>query len=117
MNPLKTGLKLRCPKCGEGALYDGLLTVREACPICGLDLRAQDAGDGPAFLVITVLGFAVVILAAMVEINFSPPLWLHAVLWIPLILIGAVVKLRYFKSVLISYQYHHKIGFDDEPRA
>jgi len=47
-------------------------------------------------------------LAALVEINFSPPLWLHLVLWTPLILIGAVVMLRPLKAGLIALQYRYR---------
>ena len=36
--------------------------------MCGLDLPAQDAGDGPAVFVILFLGLIVVGLAAWVEI-------------------------------------------------
>jgi uncharacterized protein (DUF983 family) len=38
----------RCPCCGRGKLYDGLLTVTPRCPECGLDFAVEDAGDGPA---------------------------------------------------------------------
>ena len=82
--------------------------MRQACEVCGLDLSAQDAGDGPAVFAILLLGMLVVGLAALVEINFSPPLWLHLVLWTPLILIGAVVMLRPLKAGLIALQYRYR---------
>ena len=40
-------LRCRCPRCGQGKLFQGVLTVRERCPVCGLDLREHDSGDGP----------------------------------------------------------------------
>lgn len=82
--------------------------MRQACEVCGLDLSAQDAGDGPAVFAILLLGMLVVGLAALVEINFSPPLWLHLMLWTPLILIGAVVMLRPLKAGLIALQYRYR---------
>ena len=82
--------------------------MRQACEVCGLDLSAQDAGDGPAVFAILLLGMLVIGLAALVEINFSPPLWLHLVLWTPLILIGAVVMLRPLKAGLIALQYRYR---------
>ncbi len=94
-----------------GRLYDGLLRVRANCAICGLDLTAQDAGDGPAVFVVFLLGMIVVGLAALVEIAFSPPLWVHLALWAPLILGGAVLMLRPFKAALIALQYrHHRLA-------
>ena len=99
----------RCPRCGEGRLFTGLLSVRPSCPACGLDLSAQDAGDGPAVFVILFLGLVVVGLAAIVEIKFAPPLWLHMLLWTPLILGGAIVMLRPLKAGLIALQYKHNL--------
>lgn len=101
--------RCRCPRCGEGALFDGLLAVRAACPVCRLDLSAQDAGDGPAVLVIFVLGLIVVALAGWVELRFSPPLWVHIVLWGPLILGGAILMLRPLKAATIALQYRHDL--------
>ena len=90
-------------------MFAGLLTVRQTCEICGLDLSAQDAGDGPAVFSILFLGLIVVGLAALVEIRFSPPMWLHLLLWVPLIFIGAVAMLRPLKAGLIALQYRHRL--------
>ena len=90
-------------------MFTGLLSVRPCCPACGLDLSAQDAGDGPAVFVILFLGLIVVGLAAIVEIKFAPPLWLHMVLWTPLILGGAILMLRPLKAGLIALQYKHNL--------
>src|SRR5712671_3559508 len=100
----RAALGCRCPRCGEGRLFAGLLSVRGNCGACGLDLSAQDAGDGPAVFVILVLGFLVVGLAALVEIQFSPPLWVPLLLWTPLILGGAMAVLRPLKAGLIALQ-------------
>jgi uncharacterized protein (DUF983 family) len=108
---LRVALACRCPRCGEGPLFSGLLTVRQSCPVCGLDLSAQDAGDGPAVFVILLLGFVVVGLAAIVEIRLQPPLWVHVVLWTPLILVGAIAMLAAAQAGLIALQFrHHQLG-------
>jgi uncharacterized protein (DUF983 family) len=101
-------LRCRCPRCGRGRLYQGLLSVVPACPVCGLDFKAQDAGDGPAVFVVFLLGAIVVALAIGVEVAFAPPLWVHGVLWTPLVLGGAILMLRPLKAGLIALQYHHR---------
>ena len=106
--PLRAALGCRCPQCGKGRLFTGLLRVCQACEVCGLDLSAQDAGDGTAVFAILFLGMLVVGLAALVEIKFSPPVWVHLLLWAPLILIGAVAILRPLKAGLIALQYRHR---------
>src|SRR6185312_5968316 len=95
---ISVALRCRCPRCGQGRLFDGLLSVRPVCSECGLDLRGHDAGDGPAVLVILVLGFLIVGLALFVDAKFEPPLWLHAVLWLPSTLIGGIALLRPLKA-------------------
>ena len=107
VSPLRAALLCRCPRCGEGRLFTGLLEVRGSCTACGLDLSAEDAGDGPAVLVILLLGFIVVGLAAVVEIRFAPPIWVHLLLWTPLIIGGAIAMLRPLKAWLIAQQYRY----------
>jgi uncharacterized protein (DUF983 family) len=109
VSPLRAALGCLCPRCGQGKLFVGLLNVRQACEVCGLDLSAQDAGNGPAVFVILFLGLIVVGLAALVEIRFSPPIWVHLVLWTPLILGGAIAMLRPLKAGLIALQYRHHL--------
>ncbi len=109
-SPWRAGLLCRCPRCGEGPLFAGLLTVAPICKVCGLDLAAQDSGDGPAVFVILVLGALVVGLALAVELIFAPPLWLHMVLWPPVIVVGAIALLRPFKATLIAFQYRHRVA-------
>lgn len=59
VDPIKVGLKGCCPRCGNGRLFDGFLTVKPACSACGLDYGFADAGDGPAVFVMLIVGFLV----------------------------------------------------------
>ena len=102
------GLRGRCPHCGEGRLFAGFLSLRPRCESCGLDYRFADSGDGPAVFVILGAGFVVVFAALVVEILYRPPFWLHAALWLPLILLTTLAPLRAIKGLLIALQYHHK---------
>ena len=106
--PIGRGLRGRCPRCGEGRLFKGFLSVRPACECCGLSYDFADAGDGPAVFVILIGGAIVVFAALMTEVVYQPPYWLHAALWLPLILIVTLVPLRLVKGLLIALQYHHK---------
>ena len=114
VSPFAAGLACKCPRCGRGRLYSGLLKVAERCEACGLALAKQDSGDGPAVFVILILGFVVVGLALWVELAYEPPFWVHAVLWAPLILVGALVLLRPFKATLIALQFRHRRDVDDQ---
>jgi uncharacterized protein (DUF983 family) len=106
--PIARGLRGRCPRCGEGKLFQGFLGLRQACDRCGLDFNFADAGDGPAVFVILIGGFIVVFAALFTEFVYEPPYWVHAMLWLPLILLVTLAPLRPIKGLLIALQYHHK---------
>ncbi len=106
--PIGSGLRGRCPHCGEGRLFRGFLALRPACEKCGLDYSFADAGDGPAVFVILFGGLVVVFAALITEVVYQPPYWIHAALWLPLILVVTLAPLRLIKGLLIALQYHHK---------
>ena len=106
--PIAKGLACRCPRCGRGRLFQGFLNLRPRCDNCGLDYGFADAGDGPAVFIILIAGFIVVGCALIVEFNSEPPLWLHAVLWLPLILATTLLPLRSMKGLMVALQYHHR---------
>jgi len=108
VDPIKSGIAGRCPRCGEGKLFDGFLKVAPRCSSCGLDYSFADSGDGPAAFVILIIGFIVVGLALWMEVNFGPPLWVHFVLWVPLAIILSLVAMRWAKGILINMQYRNK---------
>jgi uncharacterized protein (DUF983 family) len=106
-------LLCRCPRCGEGRLFTdwlNFLHVAASCESCGLDLSAEDSGDGPAVLVMFVTGPLVVGLAILLEVFFQPPYWLHLVLWTPTVFASSIALLRPLKGVMIALQYRHKAG-------
>ena len=108
VSPYVAGLTCRCPRCGKGKLFAGFLTLRPRCDACGLDYTFIDSGDGPAVFIILLAGFVVVGAALAVEVLYQPPYWLHAVLWLPLILLTTIAPLRPMKALLIALQFHHK---------
>lgn len=59
---------------------------------------------------IFIIGPIVTGLAFWVEMTFTPPMWLHLVLWIPAIMLGSIALLRPFKAVLVALQYRHRSG-------
>jgi uncharacterized protein (DUF983 family) len=105
---LQAALKARCPRCGQGALFDGFLTVAPRCSACGLDYSKFDVGDGATVFVILIAGFLICAGALIVEVKYSPPYWVHAVIWLPLICIVVLGGLRLVKAALIALQYKHQ---------
>ena len=95
----------RCPRCGEGKLFTSTLKITDRCEPCGLDLSKHDAADGPTFFVILIVGFLITAAAAVVEVKFGPPLWVHGLIWVPLTFVACLVFLRTFKMLLVTLEY------------
>jgi len=108
VSPYLAGLTGKCPRCGEGHLFSGLLKIAPSCDKCGLDYSFADAGDAPAIIVMTVAGFVVLGATLLVEIFYQPPYWVHAVVAIPLAVVFCVLLLRPTKSLMIALQYFNK---------
>ena len=102
-----TGLKCRCPRCGEGKLFSGYLKVAPSCQKCGLDLKFADSGDGPAIFVIFLVAPVIIVMALLVGAVFNPAPYVHLILWIPMTLILSLALLPPFKGVLVALQYRH----------
>jgi len=58
---------------------------------------------------VILIGGAIVVGAALItEVVYQPPYWLHAMLWLPLILLVTLAPLRPVKGLMIALQYHHR---------
>ncbi len=107
-SPYSTGLGGRCPRCGEGRLFNGFITLAEKCDHCGMDYKFADAGDGPAVFVTLLGGFVLLGLALFVQMVYEPPVWLLMAIFFPLTLLVSVGMLRPLKGLLICLQYRNK---------
>jgi uncharacterized protein (DUF983 family) len=101
------GLSCACPRCGRGKLFQGFLNLPPHCNVCGLDYGFADSGDGPAIFIMLLAGFIVVAAALVTEALYRPPFWVHAALWLPLIVILTLGPLRPMKGLMIALQDHH----------
>ena len=72
--PTATGMRGRCPRCGEGNLFSGPSRSPSAARAAGSTIASfADAGDAPAVFIILTLGAVVVGLALWVEVTYQPP--------------------------------------------
>jgi len=106
--PVQVALRGLCPRCGKPTLFASWLRFADRCSACGLDLSAFNVGDGPAALLILVLGGAIVAAAIALELSVSPPFWVHLLIWIPVTAIAVVGALRVSKAALLALEYRNK---------
>lgn len=104
------GARGLCPECSAPTLFDGPVRFAERCKACGADFAKYNVGDGPAAFLTMIVGALVLGLALWVEFTFHPPVWVHALLWIP-VTFGAVIgSLRVTKGMLLHLEHRNEAG-------
>ena len=107
-SPVLAAVRGICPRCGKAPLFRGLAAFQPKCRACGLDFAGFNVGDGPAAFLIFIVGGIVVALAILVELRFSPPFWVHILLWVPLAAALTIGLLRIGKGLLLALEYRHR---------
>ncbi len=107
---IKNALKCGCPKCGVGPIFPHKLTldVKDTCPSCGLNIKKQDSGDGPAVFLIFILGFILTPLALWLASVADIPLWLHAIIWTFAAIIICIFAMQPLKAYVMGLNYKYR---------
>ena len=107
-SPMRTGIRGGCPRCQQGHLFRGFLTLRQHCEVCGLDYSFADPADGPAFFAMSIVGVPALVLAVWLDMAFDAPYWVHFVVTFPFAVLACMALLRPFKGWLVCSQYFYK---------
>lgn len=108
VSPYAAGLACKCPRCGQGDLYDGFLRLKSSCSACDLDYAKADSGDGPAVFVIFIVGFLAVALAFIARFAWYAPVWLALAISAGAAGVAIFLLLRPLKATLVALQYSNK---------
>ena len=104
---IQASLKGLCPRCGSRTLFAGMLRFAKKCSNCGLELDRFNVGDGAAAPLILLIGTVFVALAIIVQLSFSPPFWVHIILWAPLATAATMLSLRGTKAAMLMLEYRN----------
>ena len=108
-SPWAAALRMRCPRCGEGRLFDGYLKIVDRCSHCGLPLAKNDSGDGPAVFLIFIIGTIATPFAFLFHYWFADlPYWVLILAVSALVLGMVLVTLRPSKALVVALQYRHR---------
>lgn len=109
---LRRGFVKRCPRCGEGHLFDGYLKVARTCPSCGEELFHHRADDGPAYLTILLVGHLVGFVMHFAWVQFRPDPLLFATSLTVLAVGLSLWLLPRLKGAIVGYQWAKRMhGF------
>ena len=94
-----------CPECGTGSMFAGYIRFANRCAVCGLDFTRFNVGDGPAALLVMIVG--AILLPAQLALHFKvhPPLIVHLILW-PIVALALIIGgLRLAKGGLLASEH------------
>ena len=106
--PFDVALRGLCPRCGAPGLFGSFLSFASYCSNCRLNFASFNVGDGAAAFLILIIGAVVSMLAIVTELRWSPPWWLHLILWVPITIVLTVGSLRIAKGLLLALEYKNE---------
>ena len=99
------GVRYQCPQCGKGQLFERYLKVADHCNACGEAMHHHRADDAPPYFTIFIVGHFVVGGILALEQAYKPSAWLHAAIWVPLVLVLTLLMLPRIKGALVALQW------------
>ncbi len=103
------GFMCRCPQCGQRTLFRAYLKVHPVCATCGLALGEFRSDDAPPYFTIFIVGHIIGPAILAMEKAYSPPMWIHMALWLPLTLGLTLGLLPLIKGAVIGTQWALRI--------
>jgi uncharacterized protein (DUF983 family) len=103
---LRRALALRCPRCGDGALFSGWFAMHESCARCGLRFE-REQGYFVGAIYVNYAVTAVVCLGGVValDVAFGLPLWAQLVIACSLAALVPVIFFRYSRSFWLGIDH------------
>ncbi|MCH1542510.1 MAG: DUF983 domain-containing protein [Alphaproteobacteria bacterium] len=110
------GVRGQCPQCGEKTLFRKYLKISDTCSACGLALSGHQADDAPPYFTIFIVGHVIVPVALIVERSYTPPLYVHAILFCLLAIVVSMITLPLVKGAVVGLQWALRMhGFAPAP--
>jgi uncharacterized protein (DUF983 family) len=106
---LARALRLRCPHCGRGGLFRGILAVRPECANCGLAFF-RESGYFVGSMYINVVLTEIILTIAYITSLFLPPFFgldwrIEFALWVLAAIVISLGLTRWTRSVWLAVDY------------
>ena len=105
---LMRGLARRCPRCGEGKMFSGYLTVQHACATCGMEFEPLRSDDAPPYFTLFIVGHVMISLYVAAWRFVDAPLWVQAVFWCGLTAVMSLAMLPFIKGGVMAVIFSTK---------
>lgn len=106
LHKLWTGFRLRCPNCEKGAMFDGLFTLRDTCPVCNVRFERSD-GESLGGMMLNLVAVELVTVGGFILSQWllEPPLMAQLVFWTLFNLVFIFVFYRHARGLWIAVTY------------
>ena len=103
---LIAGLRLKCPRCGEGSMFSGMFKMRSACGNCQFRFE-REAGYFVGAMYINYGVTVFIAFASYLALDyFTPiPFLLNFILWAGFSVLFPIFFFRYSRSLWLSLDY------------
>ena len=110
------GLLCRCPRCGDGRLFSGYLTVAPACERCGEDFTGEEAHDFPPYVTIFIVAHVIGTFIMVAEATLDWSMVTHIVVWSLVTVVMCFALMKPVKGAVVGLQWALRMaGFGEEP--
>ena len=92
---IKAVLRMRCPHCLQGAVFDGLISMRETCPVCGITYEREHGFFMTAIFFGYVLGFVALLPAIVLLLLIDATIIWYVIVPTGILVVLAPLLLRY----------------------
>jgi len=98
---IRAALFALCPVCGASGVFGGVFAAPAVfvphCRGCGTDFVAHEASGRLLYPIILPLVIILVLAALRIDDALRPPLWVHALIWPPVVAFVIIGGLRLVK--------------------
>ncbi len=91
-------------------MFAGVASFAPRCTACGLDYAGFNVGDGPAAFLTMIVGAVILLLALWLHFTVGAPMWVIALLLVPLTAALVVWGLRVGKAALLAAEFQRRAG-------
>src|SRR5690606_1757498 len=109
-SPYVSRLVGRCPRCGEGRLFDGFPQQVVHCEHCGEALGRYNVGLLLPFVVVTIVGHVIVFVMLDMELNSRGSPGMYLAVLVPLAVIIPLAIIRPAKGLLIAWLWTRNLS-------
>lgn len=107
---MRNGLFCRCPRCGQGDLFDGFLQQVSTCANCGARLGHLNVGLLLPFIVIMIVAHVIIFVMLDMELNERASPLVYLAVLVPLSVLIPLAIIRPVKGGLIGFLWVRKIS-------